>query len=67
MEPLETERPLSQQVPIERLNVPHVKDHAVPFRNWPFVERFFAQNLKQLIGGASGMRQPYLILVTGAA
>src|SRR5712664_208252 len=50
MKRMQTERPLSQQIPIKGFHVPNVKNNPMPLRNRPVVKRIFAHYAEHVVG-----------------
>src|SRR5689334_17385008 len=56
MERRQIERMAGQQVPIECLQMPEIKEDAVALRNWTLIHRIGTNDLKQIVS-----KLPYLL------
>src|ERR1700685_2716880 len=54
---LQPERPLRQQIPVERFDVPNVKNDAMPLRDRTVVQRLFTHDLEQVVGALAGFSE----------
>jgi hypothetical protein len=50
LEGTQTKRAVRQQIPIKSLDMPDVKDNAMPLRDGPVVNSLFANHAKYLVG-----------------
>src|ERR1700722_6389008 len=53
------ENALTQEIPIERLEVSDIKDDAVTLRNRPIVQRLGSHDTEKRIAPPAGVRQPF--------
>jgi hypothetical protein len=62
----QAERSLAQQIPVECLYVPQVKDNPMTLRDGALIECFVAQNLKEFIRRCPCVYEPYVMIVVDA-
>jgi hypothetical protein len=55
LEGTQTKCAVRQQIPIKRLDMPYVKDNAMPLGDGPVVNGFFANHAKNLIGARASV------------
>jgi hypothetical protein len=62
----QAKRPITEQIPVECLDVTQIKDYPVALRDRTFVIRVVAKNLKEFIGGSSSTNESDVMVVAGA-
>src|SRR6202162_2754226 len=66
MKRLQPERALRQQVPIESFHVSNIKNNAMPFGDWPVVERLFPHHSEYFVGARACAQQAGVKVIAGA-